>query len=99
MLPPRDYPEISPPAGAPNAQAPNTQGHDADRVTVRRVLDRNESAQPVTDAMIHTAVTNLYSVDEDLDSANPSSSTQNAPNLQPRVPVAIRSLLRNVLPD
>ncbi len=59
MLPPRDYPDHVKDASA------SVQGQSSSTpvVTVRKVLELSESEQPVTHDMIHSAVTNLFTVD------------------------------------
>jgi hypothetical protein len=69
MLPPRDYPDQS-------TDAHGSVDVDAVRsppLTVRTVLERSESKQPVTHDMIHSAVTNLFMVDtyEETHSSSP----------------------------
>ena len=60
ISPPRDYPEQQ---EHKPASAVETSIDEADPITVRAVLDRLDSEQPVTDAMIHKAVTNLHVTD------------------------------------
>jgi len=96
MLPPRDYAETTTP------QSASANDHrEMDRVTVRSVLDRMDSAQPVTDDMINTAVTNLFSEDfsENTQKTSSLSAQSGIRVAQPKVPKAIRSLLKNVLRD
>ncbi len=80
MLPPRDYPEFKPSDVAGQKQ------QDNELVTLRSVLDRSDSDKPVTDAMIQTAVSNLYS----------AGTKDEHP---PRSPKALRSILKNVRRD
>lgn len=52
MYPPRDYPEAN-----------SSQNDEAGALTLCSVKERAHAQQPVSDAMIHTAVTNLFSAD------------------------------------
>jgi len=98
MLPPRDYPEPKSPAASSSQP-----GVKNDRVTVRGVLERNDSKKPITEAMIHTAVTNLYTAEESVTAENVNRVTApaapNALDSRQRVPESLRTLFRNVLQD
>lgn len=72
MLPPRDYPDQSTDAnGSVDVDAVRSSS-----LTVRTVLERSESQQPVTHDMIHSAVTNLFTVDayEEAHSGSPRTA-------------------------
>jgi len=93
VYPPRDYPEQQPVSFDEKSSA------ESSSITVRSVLDRLNSEQPVTDAMIHTAVTNLHTED----SLKNFKNTSKAPlqslthKRHTQVKETLRSLFKNAV--
>jgi len=100
VSPPIDYPK--PPLGQQEKKhiegSKDQSSDEFEPITVSSVLDRLDSEQPVTDAMIHKAVTNLHTADT-LKNFKPTDSLPSRSPFQrkhARMPHVLRSLIKNV---
>lgn len=93
VSPPTDYPQQEDHQLASSARE---SAVETSPITVRSVLDRLDSNQPVTEAMIHTAVTNLHIADT-LKNYKTTVALHSQSQKKPTfVPTVLRSLLKNV---